>query len=97
MFVDFLKHIVGFMFFGPILGDQGVSGDRKGRCHRFWTQWMDTCESNHPISSFNELGAGFSRFNDSEDVNTHCRVSNMGMWGIILHCDIVAGVSTLPD
>ena len=30
-------------------------------------------------------------------VNTHCRALDMGMWGMILHCDIVAGQSTLPD
>ena len=97
MFVDFLKHIIGFIFFGPILGEQGVLGDRLGRCHRFCTQWMDTSEPHHRISSFNELGGGFSRFNYSEGVNAHCRALDMGMWGMILHCDIVAGQSTLPD
>ena len=58
---------------------------------------MDTSEPHDRISSFNELGAGFSRFNYSESVNTHCRALDMGMWGMILQCDIVAGQSTLPD
>ena len=97
MFVDFLKQIVGFVFFGPILGDQGVLGDPPGWCHRFWTLCMVTSESNHMILPFNELESGFSGFKYSEGVNTHCRALDMGMWGMLLHCDIVAGQSTLPD
>ena len=83
MFVDFLKDIIGFIFFGPIRGEQGVLEDRLGRCHRFSTQWMETSEPHHRISSFNELGGGFSRFNYSEGGNTHCRALDMGMWVIV--------------
>ena len=97
MFVDFYKYVVGFIFFGPILGDQGVRGDRLGRCHRFSTQWVDKSESNHQISSFNKLGGGFSTFNYSEGVDTHCGALDMGMWWMTLHSDIAAGQSTLPD
>ena len=57
---------------------------------------MDTSYSNNRISSFNELGVGFSRFNYSEGVDTHCRALDMRMWGMILYSDIV-GQSTLPD
>ena len=97
MFVDFLKHIVGFIFFRPILGDQGVLEDCLGWCNRFSTQWIDASESNHKIPSFNEPGGGISRFNYSEGVDTHCRALDVGMWGMILYCDIMAGQSTLPD
>ena len=97
MFVDFLKHIIGFIFFGPILGDQRVLGIRLGWCHRLLIQMIDTSELNHRFSPFNELGGRFSRLNYSEGVHTHCRALNMGIWGMILHCDIVAGQLTLPD
>ena len=97
MFIDFLKHVVGFIFLGPILGDQGVLGDLLIRCRRFSTQWLDTSESNHPITSCNQLGAKFSTFNYSEGVKTHCRAMDMGMWWMIIQSDIVPGQSTLPD
>ena len=97
MVVNFLKDIIRFISFGPILGDQGVLGDHLGWCHRFSTQWMDASESNHQSSSFNELGGGFSRFDYSEGVYTHCRALDTGMSGMILQRDIVAGQSTLPD
>ena len=58
---------------------------------------MDTFESNYRISSFNELGAGFSWVSYFEGVHRHCGALDMGMWGMILHCDIVAGQSTLRD
>ena len=44
-----------------------------------------------------ELGGRFSRFNYSEGVETHYRALDMGICGMMLHCDIVAGQSTLPD
>ena len=58
---------------------------------------MDTSGSNHKISSFNELVGEFSRFNYSKGVNKHWVALEMGTWGMILHCDILVGQSTLPD
>ena len=51
----------------------------------------------HRISSFNELEGIFSRFNYWDGVNMHCRALDVGMWGMILHSDVVAGQPTLPD
>ena len=74
-----------------------VLEDRLGRCHRFTTQWLHTSETNHWISSFNELGGGFSWFNYSEGVDIQCRALDIAMWSMIPHSDVVAGKSTLPD
>ena len=35
-------------------------------------------------------------FKYSEGVDTHCGALDMGMWGMILHSDILAGHSILP-